>query len=122
MNLSTARSANRSREVGLRKVIGSTKRLLVQQFLLESLVLTLRSLIIAVIIVEYALPWFNNYIQFQLSVNYCGKWYIIPGLILTAVLIGVLSGLYPSIFPATFKPVQILSGRLKQGIRSGICK
>jgi putative ABC transport system permease protein len=122
MNLSTARSANRSREVGLRKVAGSTKRLLIQQFLLESVVLTLISLMIAVIIVEYTLPWFNNYTQLQLSINYFGKWYIIPFLILLAVTIGVLSGLYPSVFMAAFRPVQILSGKLKQGMRSGMVR
>jgi putative ABC transport system permease protein len=122
MNLSTARSANRSREVGLRKVVGSTKRLLIQQFLLESVILTLISLMIAVIIVEYTLPLFNRYAQLQLSINYFGKWYIIPFLILLAVIIGVLSGLYPSVFMATFRPVQILSGKLKQGMRSGIVR
>jgi putative ABC transport system permease protein len=122
MNLSTARSANRSREVGLRKVVGSTKRLLIQQFLLESVVLTLISLMIAVIIVEYTLPLFNRYAQLQLSINYFGKWYIIPVLILLAVTIGVLSGLYPSVFMATFRPVQILSGKLKQGMRSGMVR
>jgi putative ABC transport system permease protein len=122
MNLSTARSANRSREVGLRKVVGSTKRLLVQQFLLESVVLTLISLMIAVIIVEYTLPLINNYAQLQLSINYFGKWYIIPLLILLAVTIGVLSGLYPSVFMAAFRPVQILSGKLKQGMSSGMVR
>ena len=122
MNLSTARSANRSREVGLRKVIGSTKRLLIQQFLMESIVLTIISLIIAVLIVEYTLPYFNNYVQLQLSVNYFSKWYIIPALVLIAVIIGILSGLYPSIFLAAFKPSQILSGNLKQGAGSGIVR
>ena len=122
MNLSTAQSANRSREVGLRKVVGSTRKSLVIQFLAESIVLTLLALILAVIIVEYCLPYFNKYIDLQLSVYYFNNWYIIPGLFLIAVLIGILAGIYPSLFLATFRPVQILSGKLKQGAKSGILR
>ncbi|UCH15003.1 MAG: FtsX-like permease family protein, partial [Bacteroidales bacterium] len=122
MNLSTAQSANRSREVGLRKVVGSTRKLLVIQFLVESVVLTTLALILAVIIVEYTLPHFNKYIDLQLSVYYFNNWYIIPGLFLIAVLIGILAGIYPSLFLATFKPVQILSGKLKQGAASGMLR
>lgn len=122
MNLSTAQSANRSREVGLRKVVGSTRKSLVIQFLVESVVLTMLALIIAVIIVEYFLPSFNKYIDLQLSINYFNNWYIIPGLFLIAVLIGILAGIYPSLFLATFRPVQMLSGKLKQGARSGILR
>lgn len=122
MNLSTAQSANRSREVGLRKVVGSTRKSLVIQFLVESVVLTTLALILAVIIVEYTLPYFNKYIDLQLSVYYFNNWYIIPGLFMVAVLIGILAGIYPSIFLATFRPVQILSGKLKQGVKSGILR
>jgi putative ABC transport system permease protein len=122
MNLSTAQSANRSREVGLRKVVGSTRKSLVIQFLVESVVLTVISLILAVILVEYFLPYFNKYINLQLSIYYFNNWYIIPGLLLITVLIGILAGIYPSLFMATFRPVQILSGKLKQGAKSGILR
>ena len=122
MNLSTAQSANRSREVGLRKVVGSTRKSLVIQFLVESVVLTIIALILAVIIVEYFLPYFNRIIDLQLSVHYFNNWYIIPGLLLIAILIGILAGIYPSLFLATFRPVQILSGKLKQGSKSGILR
>ncbi len=122
MNLSTAQAANRSREVGLRKVVGSTRKSLVIQFLVESVVLTVISLILAVIIVEYFLPYFNKYINLQLSIYYFNNWYIIPGLLLITVLIGILAGIYPSLFMATFRPVQILSGKLKQGAKSGILR
>jgi putative ABC transport system permease protein len=122
MNLSTAQSANRSREVGLRKVVGSTRKLLIMQFLVESVVLTIISLIIAVIIVEYFLPYFNRIMDLQLSINYFKKWYIIPGMLSIVILIGILSGIYPSLFLATFRPVQILSGKLKQGAKSGMLR
>ncbi len=122
MNLSTAQSANRSREVGLRKVVGSTRKSLIMQFLVESVLLTIISLIIAVIIVEYFLPYFNRIMDLQLSVHYFNKWFIIPGLLVIAIFIGIISGLYPSLFLATFRPVQILSGELKQGAGSGILR
>jgi putative ABC transport system permease protein len=122
MNLSTAQSANRSREVGLRKVVGSTRKSLVIQFLVESIVLTLISLLLAVIIVEYFLPYFNRIMDLQLSVYYFKKWFLIPGLIGIAAVIGILAGIYPSLFLATFRPVQILSGKLKHGARSGILR
>jgi putative ABC transport system permease protein len=122
MNLSTAQSANRSREVGLRKVVGSTRKSLVIQFLVESVVLTILALILAVIIVEYFLPYFNRIMDLQLSIYYFNNWYIIPGMILIAIFIGIFAGIYPSIFLATFRPVQILSGKLRQGAKSGILR
>jgi len=122
INLSTAQSANRSREVGLRKVVGSTRKSLVIQFLVESVVLTILALVLAVIIVEYFLPYFNRIMDLQLSFHYFNKWFIIPGLLVVAILIGILAGIYPSLFLATFRPVHILTGKLKQGAKSGILR
>jgi putative ABC transport system permease protein len=116
MNLSTARSTKRSREVGLRKVMGSSRTLLIRQFMVESILLTLFSLIIAVVIVELLLPLFNNMLQTNLVVGYFSKWYVIPGLILLAFMIGILSGTYPAWFLASFMPVKVLYGKLKLGI------
>jgi putative ABC transport system permease protein len=116
MNLSTARSAKRSREVGLRKVMGSTRSLLIRQFMVESILLTFISLIIAVVMVELLLPVFNNMLQTNLNVGYFSKWYVIPGLILLAFLIGILSGSYPAWFLASFVPVRVLYGKLKLGL------
>jgi putative ABC transport system permease protein len=115
MNLATARSAGRSREVGMRKVAGSDKGLLVRQFLLESLVLTFIALIIGIILVELLLPYFNNLVNLELSIDYFGKWFIIPGLILLGLIVGLLSGSYPAFFLASFKPVAVLSGKLEKG-------
>ncbi|MBN1414108.1 MAG: ABC transporter permease [Bacteroidales bacterium] len=118
MNLSTARSVNRSREVGMRKVVGSSRRLLVWQFLMESVMLCLMSLVVAVILVEVMLPHYNNLLQVKLSINYFSEWYTIPALILLAVIIGIFSGSYPALFLASFKPVSVLYGKLKLGISS----
>ena len=125
MNLSTARSVNRAREVGLRKVVGSSRKLIVWQFLLESVLLCFISLIFAVLLVELMLPYYNNLLQINLSVHYFSKWYIIPGLLLVAVIIGIFSGSYPALFLSSFKPVSVLYGKLKLGIsnvhiRSGL--
>jgi putative ABC transport system permease protein len=116
MNLSTARSTKRSREVGLRKVMGSTRALLIRQFMVESVLLTFISLVIAVVIVELLLPVFNNMLQTNLIVGYFSKWYVIPGLIILAFLIGILSGSYPAWFLASFMPVRVLYGKLKLGL------
>lgn len=119
MNLATARSAGRSREVGMRKVAGSDKGLLIRQFLLESFVLTFISLLLGIIIVELLLPYFNNIINLQLKIDYLGKWYIIPGIIFLGFIVGLLSGSYPAFFLASFKPVAVLTGKFKTGSKSG---
>jgi putative ABC transport system permease protein len=116
MNLSTARSTKRSREVGLRKVMGSSRGLLIRQFMIESLILTFISLGLAVLVVELVLPFFNNLLQVELKVGYFSRWYVIPGLILLAILIGVFSGSYPAMFLASFMPVKVLYGKLKVGL------
>jgi len=116
MNLSTARSTKRSREVGLRKVMGSTRNLLIRQFMVESVLLTFISLALAIVMVELLLPVFNNLLQTNLSVGYFSKWYVIPGFILLALLIGIMSGSYPAWFLASFMPVKVLYGKLKLGL------
>jgi putative ABC transport system permease protein len=116
MNLSTARSTKRSREVGLRKVMGSTRTLLIRQFMVESVLLTFISLVLAIVFVELLLPVFNKMLQTNLVVGYFSKWYVIPGLILLAILIGILSGSYPAWFLASFVPVKVLYGKLKLGL------
>ncbi|MCK4701390.1 MAG: ABC transporter permease, partial [Bacteroidales bacterium] len=115
MNLATARSAKRSREVGLRKVVGSLKGQIIWQFLFESIVVTLVSLVFAILIVELCLPYFNNLINSQLSLAYITHWYVIPGLIGLGLFISVIAGSYPAFFLASFRPVAVLSGPFKSG-------
>ncbi len=119
MNLSTARSANRAKEVGMRKVVGSTKKQLVSQFLWESIVLSIFSLMLALILVELLLPAFNKLIGLKLSIDYFASWYTIPALILLAVFVGLLSGSYPSFVLSAYKPVEVLKGELTRGIKGG---
>ncbi len=119
MNLATARSANRSREIGLRKVVGSGRGLIRRQFLVESVFMTVLALLIAIVFVEIALPGFNNIMGLDLSPEYFRKWYLIPALIVLAVFVGLLAGSYPAFYLSSFRPVNILSGKLQQGVKSG---
>jgi len=122
MNLSTARSTRRSREVGLRKVVGSSKGMLIRQFIIESVLLTVISTVVAVVLVELLLPVFNNMLQTNLKVGYFSRWYVIPGLLLLTLLIGFLSGSYPAWFLASFMTVKVLYGKLKVGVSNTIVR
>ena len=112
MNLSTARSANRAREVGLRKVLGSTKNLLVSQFLWESIFLSFIAMIIAMLLVEILITPFGNMVSQQLATDYLGNWYMIPGLFVLVIIVGLMAGSYPAFFLSSFKPITVLSGEI----------
>lgn len=118
MNLATARSAGRAREVGMRKVAGSDKGLLIRQFLLESFILTFLSLLLGILIVELLLPYFNNLVNLELDIDYLGRWYIIPGLFMLGIIVGLMAGSYPAFFLASFKPIAVLTGKPETGTRS----
>jgi len=118
MNLSTARAANRAKEVGLRKVVGSSKRMLIKQFLTESVLLSFLALVLAIILVQLTLPFFNNLINTSLTLNYLQEWYYIPVLVGLALLIGLLAGSYPAFYLSAFRPTSVLSGKLKSGSRN----
>ncbi len=118
MNLSTARSAGRAKEIGIKKVVGSTKSQLVNQFLGESVFLSLISLLAALILVELFIPAFNNIADKQLQLLYFNSWYTLPGLIMTGIFTGFMSGSYPAFYLASFEPVRVLKGKLQSGMKS----
>ncbi|MCK4879115.1 MAG: ABC transporter permease [Bacteroidales bacterium] len=115
MNLATAQSSSRSREVGLRKVVGSRKSQLITQFLTESVVLSLFSLVVAVLLVYLLLPGYNNLIRIDLDFNLFSRSWILPLLVLFAILIGILSGGYPAFVLASFRPSAVLSSNKSSG-------
>lgn len=119
MNLSTAQAAKRAKEVGIKKVAGSTKKLLVGQFLIETMLLAFLALILALIIAEIALPWFNNLVGMDLHLNYFSQWYIIPALILLTVVIGFMAGSYPAFYLSSFSPYMVLKGSMRSGKKQG---
>ena len=110
MNLSTARSLSRAKEVSLRKVVGSGRKQLVRQFLFESVFLSLISLVIGLALVVVLLNPFNNLVGLNLEIGDIFRWYLIPAFILLAILVGLLSGSYPSIVLASFRPIFALKG------------
>ncbi len=110
MNLSTARSLSRAKEVSLRKVVGSGKKQLIKQFLFESVFLSLVSLVIAIMLVMLLLRPFNILVGLNLEMGDIFRWYMIPSFILLAILVGLLSGSYPSFVLASFKPIFALKG------------
>jgi len=112
MNLATARSARRAKEVGLRKVVGAGRGQLIGQFLGESLFISFIALLIAVIIVCVLLPVFNNLAGKELSIQLLdGK--LIALLLGIALFTGLISGSYPALFLSGFKPVEVLKGNIK---------
>ncbi len=125
MNLSTATAVRRSREVGVRKVLGSVKGQLRQQFLIESLLLATVALVVGLVLVTLALPFFNELTGKALSVNLLAKPVIAAGLVVGTVLVGLLAGSYPAFYLSSFKPVSVLKGRIMAtrgsfNLRSGL--
>lgn len=110
MNLSTARAATRSREIGLRKVAGSDRKLLISQFLTESVVLSLIAMAFALILVELSISWFNRIMELDLGMELVRKQILFPMVLLLAILVGLISGLYPAIYLARFRPVEGIKG------------
>ena len=109
MNLSTARSEKRAREVGVRKALGSNQRSLIGQFLMESLLLSLLAMIIAVAIIELTIPYFNNLLEIVITINYQSVlfWCFLLALVLVT---GFLAGCYPAFYLSSFSPVKVLKG------------
>jgi ABC-type antimicrobial peptide transport system permease subunit len=113
MNLSTARSEKRAREVGVRKVAGAMKRSLVGQFLAESVLMALMSGVVAILIVQLSLPAFNELVGKNLFIDYGNiySWFAGTGFVLFT---GILAGSYPAFFLSSFKPILVLKGSFKK--------
>ena len=116
INLSTARSANRAKEVGLRKVVGSQRSGLIQQFLLESLVLSFVSFLFAVVLAWALLPLFNKMTDTHMAFPWL-EWWLIPVVLGAATVVGVLAGLYPAVYLSRFRPAEVLKGTVARGSR-----
>jgi len=115
MNLSTARSMNRAKEVGMRKVLGSYKRQLIWQFLGESVFLSLIAMILALILVDLALPAFSHLIDTELHLNMIHNHILIPIVIGIGAFVGIISGSYPAFYLSSFMPIHVLKGHFYRG-------
>jgi putative ABC transport system permease protein len=119
MNLATARSADRAREVGLRKVLGASRENLIAGFLSDAILTCLTSLLLAILITALLLPYFNQLSGKDFHIGALGrKWFLIAFLA-TPIVLGLLAGSYPALYLSAAKPINVLRGRLSLGFKSG---
>lgn len=121
INLSTAKSANRAKEVGIRKVVGSHRNHLVYQFLTESIFYSFISFFLGLLLVQLCLPFFNHLAVKQIVFPWT-VWWVIPGAITAALIVGIMAGLYPSLYLSSFKPVQVLKGSVARGSKTSMTR
>ena len=117
MNLSTARSFNRAREVGVRKVLGSTRGSLITQFLSESLLLTIFACLIALLLTWAFLPWFGHISGKQIKITSQTLTWLLPAATIFIFVIGILAGSYPAFFLSAFQPILVLKNKFSIGFK-----
>ncbi|MCB0850760.1 MAG: FtsX-like permease family protein, partial [Bacteroidetes bacterium] len=115
INLATARSAGRAKEVGIRKVIGARKKQLIAQFMGESILLCLIATMISLAIADLSLPWFNALTGKNLAISYLNHPGMLAVIFLGAMIMGILAGIYPAFFLSSFKPIEVLGGSSRSG-------
>ena len=110
MNIATARSMTRTREIGIRKVLGAGRSQIARQFFAESIFYALLSLVLAIALVQLALPVFNSLADRELSMSFSEMPYLITALLLLALLVGLISGSYPALLLSGYHPARVLKG------------
>ena len=121
VNLSTAKSANRAKEVGLRKAVGSYRSSLINQFLAESIVYSIFSFVIGILLAWMLLPYFNILASKSLTMPW-NAWWLVPSLLVSAFIVGVVAGLYPAFYLSAFNPVQVLKGSISTGSKNSVLR
>jgi putative ABC transport system permease protein len=119
MNLSTAQASRRAKEVGIKKIGGSSRGMLITQFLSESFILSLISLVLALIFIKVTLPYFNNLLGTTLVLRLFADWYTVPLLLLFTIVVGFLAGSYPALFLSSFNPYEVLKGSVRNSMKNG---
>lgn len=114
MNLSTARSERRAKEIGIRKTVGSLRAQLISQFLCESVLVALLAFVFSIIIVMGLLPWFNEVADKKMSVLWGNPYFWVTGILFTLVT-GLIAGSYPALYLSSFTPVKVLKGTFRAG-------
>ncbi|MBN2382844.1 ABC transporter permease [bacterium] len=122
INLTNARSSVRAREIGLRKVFGSSRRQLIPQFLVEAILLSLVAFLLALSLTELLLPYFNEIIQKELSLDYLGNYQLISSLLGLTLLIGLIGGIYPAFVLSSFRPLTVLQGKQRTDLANYIVR
>jgi putative ABC transport system permease protein len=121
VNLSTAKSANRAKEVGLRKVVGSTRHGLINQFLAESLLYSVLSFIIGVVLAWVLLPYFNVLASKTITMPWTTIWFM-PIIFAAAFIVGIVAGIYPAFYLSSFKPASVLKGSISTGSKNSMLR
>ncbi|HVW97215.1 MAG TPA: ABC transporter permease [Mucilaginibacter sp.] len=121
INLSTAKSAGRAKEVGLRKVVGSNRSSLILQFLTESLIYSLISFVLGILVAWLFLPYFNSMAARSLTMPWL-EWWFVPVILLAALIVGTLAGLYPAFYLSGFRPGQVLKGTISTGSKNPVLR
>jgi len=122
INLSSARATKRAREVGLRKVIGGNRSQLFYQFLGESVIITFIAMILALAMFEIALPYLNNFLQKNLTLNLIENYQFTLFIIATSLIVGILAGIYPALILSSFNPISVIQGNFKSSRRGVILR
>lgn len=125
MNLATARFSQRSKEIGVRKVLGAHRFELMKQFYLETIILTLLSLPLAIVLLAVGIPYFNTVANTDVAIQWFGDLTLYMSILGLLVVIGIIAGSYPALFLSSFKPSEVIKGTLKPslsaaGIRKGL--
>jgi len=122
MNLSTARAMKRSKEVGLRKVMGAFRHQLIKQFLGETIIMVSISLIIGLVLLEMLVPAFNSLVGQQLEIDYFGDESVLIYVVLAGLITGIVAGSYPAFYLSSFVPAQVLKGQAGVSGNAGLRK
>lgn len=120
MNLATARSTGRAREVGVRKVLGADRRSVIRQFICESVTITILAMLAALVLIEVALPSFNNLIGKELNLGAINPLELVAGLLFISLFIGIAAGSYPAFVLSSFLPVKVLKAGPQSGTSRGL--
>ncbi|RYU97572.1 ABC transporter permease [Emticicia agri] len=115
MNLTTARFANRAREIGVRKTAGATRENLIKQFIAEAFLVTLMALLIALLFVQALLPYFNNFTHKELTLNFNTDYRIWIGVVIVVIVASLMSGIYPALFQSRIRPILLLKNKINVG-------
>jgi len=114
MNLSTARSEKRAKEVGIRKAIGSVRSQLISQFFSESIMVACFACVLAIALIQFSLPWFNNVAGKKISILWTNPFFWMAGIVFS-LFTGLLAGSYPALYLSSFNPVKVLKGTFRTG-------
>lgn len=117
MNLSTARSAGRAKEVGIRKVLGTEKKSLIGQFLTESTLMAVIAMLLALVFIWLSIDWFNDIAGKQMKLSVLLQPAYLAILLLLPLLVGILAGVYPAFFLSSFQPIAVLKGKINSGFK-----